>query len=520
MPDPPTLASVAALEGLDLPLDWTPQSQPQLQALLNGADLLLFGGSAGSLKSETLLVDAALELSNPHLRAILFRRSYPELEKTLIRRSRQLYAGRGGRFNEQKRVWTFPSGATVEFAYCEAEEDIFRYQGAEYTFIGFDESTHFTEFPIRYMFSRLRSRDPKLRLRLRLASNPGNVGHNFHKALFHGPACTHCQAMPNSERPGFHCEHGVWPSDGATIGKTKAFIPGTCRDHSLLNRDYADALAALPGAFRKALLEGCWDVYEGQYFDNWRRERMSIPRARIGEQPWWPHWVGADYGFNGSQAAAYLFCKGPASPQFPHGRTYVLDEYTARHQKAAEFAQAMARRFGSAAPQTAQIVGAVDAPRVQCWYLSPDAWSKRGDDHSLAEQMRAASDLPFEPASTDRVGGAMLIYSQLDSGELVIADTCRQLLEAIPSRIHDPDRPDDILKIAGDPLDDCIDAFRYGLYSFLAPPKPSAWDQLEAAISPDPTVAMLQRRRAAARWGSSAGGAAAPASTRYIPRRR
>lgn len=495
-----------AAQGLgDVPRKWTVRSGPQRRALRCHASLLLFGGAAGSLKSETLLVDAGLEYRNSALRAILLRRSYPELEKSLIRRSRELYSSMGGVYHEQRRKWTFPSGATIEFGYCEAEKDIYRYQGAEYSYIAFDESTHFSEFCIRYMLSRLRSVDSALRLRLRLASNPGNVGHNFHKALFQGKTCLHCR------HPGDHPYHpglvGEWPSDAREIRKTITFIPGNITDHSLLNRDYRATLDSLPGAVRRALLEGCWDVFEGQYFDNWRAEDMVIARPLIGEGENWPCWVGADYGFNGSQAAAYLFCKSPACARFPNGQIFVLEEYTARHQKAADFACELARRFARREEGGA-------GRKIQAWYLSPDAWSRRGDDRSLADQMIEASGLPFAPAATDRIGGAMLIYTQLDRGELKIADTCRELQEAIPTRIHDPGRPDDVLKIAGDPLDDCLDALRYGLYTFISPPRVSPLERECERFSPDATVAMVQYRQAQRHWTQHN----APSS--YLPRRR
>ncbi|MGH9413738.1 MAG: terminase large subunit domain-containing protein, partial [Terriglobales bacterium] len=416
------------------------------------------------------------------LRAVLIRRSFPELEKTLIRRSREHYATLGANNNEQKKRWSFPSGATIEFAYCESEKDIYRYQGAEYSFIAFDESTHFAEFPIRYMLSRLRSTAPDLHLRIRLATNPGNVGHAFHKAIFHGETCTHCHIGEHSRHPLTLYHDAVWPSDGRPIGKSTCFIPGRVTDHALLGAGYLASLESLPGAFRKALLDGCWDVYEGQYFDNWMPERMVVKRAIAPIADWWPHWVAADYGFNISQAAAYLFAKSP------EGVTYVVEEYTARHQQAADFARVLKSRW------------LANGRRIVAWYLSPDAWSERGDGHSLADQMQQAASVGFTPASNDRIGGAMLLYSQLDSGKLLITDGCRQLRETIPTRIHDPNRPDDILKISGDPLDDCIDAFRYGVYSFIAPAAvPSAMQLQQQVTSPDPTIAALQRRLAESR---------------------
>ena len=481
-------------------LAWQARSEAQRKALACPAEILLFGGAAGSLKSETMLMDAIQEHDRRGLRAILLRRSYPELEKSLIRRSRELYPLFGGTFNEQKRRWRFPRGGTVEFGYCEAEKDIYRYQGAEYSFIGFDESTHFSEFPIRYMLSRLRSTDPGMRLRMRLATNPGNIGHNTHKHIFHGTVCTHCHIGEHSRQPGALYRDAAWPSDQHPIGKTTCFIPGRLNDHNLLGGDYARSLASLPGAFRKALLDGCWDVYEGQYFDHWNPESMVVPRALIPAEPWWPHWVGIDYGFNVSQAAAYLLCKSPGDSLNPDGRIYVLEEYTARHQTAADFARDLAARFSRG------------ERRILGWYLSPDAGAAAATGHTLADQMQAAGGVGFEPASNDRIGGAMLIYSHLDRGELQIADSCRQLREALPTRIHDAARPDDICKIAGDPLDDCIDALRYAIYSFIGPARPPRLAGAPAAAS-DPTIAMLQRRLAEERWRDSL-------TARYLPRRR
>lgn len=476
---------------------WQPRSTPQRLALSCPAEVLLFGGAAGSLKSETLLMDAAAEKDNPRLSAILFRRTYPELEKSLIRRSRELYAGMGARYNEQKKIWTFPSGATVEFAYCEKEDDIYRYQGAEYSFIGFDESTHFREEPIRYLTSRLRSTEPSLVLRLRLATNPGNVGHIWHRNVFIGPACHHCLArerrtLPGMRVPGRIYSDAVWPSDGRPLGKRTAFVPGSLADHTLLPPSYAETLAGMTAAYREALLAGCWAAHEGQFFDCWDPARMVVGRTEIGEESWWPYWAGVDYGFAGSQAAAYLLTHSPATTEHPKGIIYVLDEYTAKHQKAADFAVELRQRFGPQREREAN-----GGRRIANWYLSPDAWANRGDDHSLADQMVAASDIGFDTAANDRRGGAMLCYSMLDGGEVKIADCCTSLIESIPTRIHDKNHPGDIVKVKDDPLDDCIDAFRYGLYSHARPAKKTAEhtarDKL-IAIS-DPTARAMAARR-------------------------
>ena len=110
------------------------------------ADEVLYGGAAGGGKSFALLMEAivqALEVSGN--RCLLLRRTFPELEKSLIRTSLSVIPEGIGRYNDGKKRWTFTNGSTLEFGYCENEKDVTKYQSAEYGFIGFDELTHFTE---------------------------------------------------------------------------------------------------------------------------------------------------------------------------------------------------------------------------------------------------------------------------------------------------------------------------------------------------------------------------------------
>src|SRR5947209_17503576 len=71
---------------------WTPRTLAQAEALNSTAEILLFGGAAGGLKTETLLMDAALEVLNPNLNAVIFRESFPQLQD-IVRKSKKLYAG-------------------------------------------------------------------------------------------------------------------------------------------------------------------------------------------------------------------------------------------------------------------------------------------------------------------------------------------------------------------------------------------------------------------------------------------
>lgn len=483
----------------------------QAAALSSPADILLYGGAAGGGKSEVLLVDAAQYISNPEHHAILFRETFPELEKSLIMRSREMYSpggvlGINGKYNEQKKLWSFPSGATIEFGHAARDAEIYQYQGAQYSYIGFDEATHFTEFRIRYMISRLRCKDPTIKLKLRLATNPGGEGHNWIMNMFMGSTCIHCMPTEESKVAFKIYNDAKWFSDGEPVGMTSCFIPAKVSDHNIFGEGgvrYVEKLKSLSRNYQKALLEGCWALFEGQYFRCWEMPRMVVPSnclyrendrgetfehyestkgKAITAQYWWPHWVSIDWGFS-HNAAAILYTKAP------NGITYALSEIAVQRKTPVELAlmlESMWYREG------------FGSPAILATYLSPDAWHKRTSESTIASQMGEASTLIYNtliPASDDRIGGAMMIYTQLDTDKLKITSACPLLISTIPSRIHDdPPRSEDIKK-TDDVYDDIGDSFRYGVYSHQqnAEKPRSLRIQEEMASVKDPTQAMIRR---------------------------
>jgi hypothetical protein len=122
------------------PPGWEPKSAAQKAALECQADILLFGGTAGSLKTETILVDAARECKNPNLRGIIFRQQRTQMSD-IVEKTRRLYTAMGATFAcDPFWTWTFPSGATIRLGYISSDDGIFQYLGPRYSFIGFDES--------------------------------------------------------------------------------------------------------------------------------------------------------------------------------------------------------------------------------------------------------------------------------------------------------------------------------------------------------------------------------------------
>src|ERR1700753_2025389 len=289
--------------------NWMPATAAQKAALDSEADILFFGGSAGSLKTETMLMDAVQEYENPHLRAIIFRSSFVEMTD-LIDKTRRLYAPLGGGFvGSPKWTWTFPSGATIRFAYMKTDDDVWKYLGPRYSFIGFDESTLHTEKQVRNILGRLSSTDPSLRLRVRLTSNPGNVGAAWHQSLFLRGHCPvhNAQKAAQSGRLYRDC---VWPSDGAKIPFTISFIPGKLSDHKLLDADYSKRLHMMAGGAAAAMEQGCWCTLEGAYFPFIHRG-MIRPLAEAGVEWWHNHFLSIDYGYGKSSSSVGLYVRGP-----------------------------------------------------------------------------------------------------------------------------------------------------------------------------------------------------------------
>ena len=203
----------------------------------------LYGGAAGGGKTDALLMASLQFVEYPGYAAILFRRTYADLSLpgALMDRSKSWLAGRA-RWNGTEHRWTFPSGATLSFGYLQTDADKFRYGSAEFQFIGFDELTQFDEFPYRFLFSRLRrpSEGPLARvpLRMRSASNPGGIGHDWVKQRFiRNPA------------PG------------------RLFVAARMDDNPHLDREsYLASLAELDPVTRQQLLAGDWDSYAGGRF--------------------------------------------------------------------------------------------------------------------------------------------------------------------------------------------------------------------------------------------------------------
>lgn len=239
----------------------------------------MYGGAAGGGKSDALLMAALQYVDVPGYAALILRRSFADLAlpDAIMDRAKRWLIGRPGvRWDDQRKTFTFPSGATLTFGYLQYANDVYRYQGSAYQFIGFDELTQFEETQYTYLASRLRGpnldEDPVLGavpLRLRSTSNPGGIGHEWVKAAF----------IPQEDP---HTGEIVVPRDES--GDLRVFIPAKLEDNPSLNIEaYERNLALLPPVLRAQLRRGDWGARPpGEMFDRrWFRVETSLAGLRV-----------------------------------------------------------------------------------------------------------------------------------------------------------------------------------------------------------------------------------------------
>lgn len=369
---------------------------------------VLFGGAAGGGKSYGQLIDTLLfALKYPRSKQLILRRSYSELDKSLIRTSQELFPREIYTYNSTSHTGKFKNGSIIDFGYCAYESDVYQYQSAEYDQIRFDELTHFTEAQYLYLISRLRGANdyPK---QVKSSTNPGGIGHGWVKARFIDPA----------------------PAEEAFFGggTSKIFIPSLLSDNSFLEEydpQYKMRLLELPERERRALLCGDWNVFEGQYFSEFSIishvcEPFTIPSH-------WRKFRTIDYGLD------RLACLWIALS--PDGHSYVYRELCESDLPIS----IAAKKILSATPEGEEIYATL-AP--------PDLWFRTQESGKSKHQIFAEAGLHLIKTANDRESGWLAIKEMLlpkseERAALQIFKNCTELIRCLPQLKIDKLKPTD-----------------------------------------------------------------------------
>lgn len=378
---------------------WKPNEKGQSEVLAAPDSIfeILGGGAAGGGKTDLgILLPAVRQFTeHPKFKGLVLRRTFPDLEKEIVPRQQEWYAPMGATYNETKKLWKFPSGAKIQNGHAEREDDVRKYDSAEYNYIDWDESTHFTKFQYLYLsISRCRSSSPDLPAIVRSFTNPGNVGHLFFKERFVDPA-------PRGRKILI---------DKVTKLK-RMYIPFLGSDNpwlSINDPGYLGRLEGLPEAERLAKLFGNWDAYEGQVFSEFRVLRIpgepenalhvidTDPKfnAPYDIPAWWPKFIAIDWGWE----ARTICLWGAVSPS---GRLYLY--------RCMGWTKTLIKDW------TRDIVNVTGQEIIEGVTICHSAGQHRGEPLTIREQVYEAFDAKYEIelAERDRVGGKNLIHEYL-----------------------------------------------------------------------------------------------------------
>jgi hypothetical protein len=414
----------------------------------------LFGGAAGGGKSEALLAGALRDVDKPGYSAIIFRRTYTALalKGAIMDRAAEWLGGTDAKWSDRDRRWTFPSGAVLQFGFCDNEGDLERYKSAEFQYLAIDELTEWPEKWYTFLFSRVRrKRGVDIELRVRGATNPDGIGQEWVRERF---------GIPLNEI----VNEPIWTDCD------RVFIPARAEDNPALDLEsYERSLRNLSTAKYEQLRWGRWirDLGGMVY-------QLDLGRHTVEDAPKCDYFVlGIDYGFTDSTA----FCVFGWREHDPC--VYVLESFKQKGLTPSEAAQKT--RSLETQYRFHRIVGDIG-----------------GLGKGYAEEARRRFHLPIMPAEKNNKRGYIdLLNGDLLAGRLkVVGHRNRDLVAEMSSLPWSEDRskPEEGFE------DHLCDAMLYGWRACQA-----YHEQLPAApLSEDEKQAEYERKLKDARFAEVA----------------
>lgn len=406
-----------------------------------------YGGAAGGGKSYLARAVATFAaLHWPGSTGIIFRRTFPEVRDNHIVTFRSevpdtIDGQRVYKYLAQDKAIEWSNGSRTLFGYLEQDDDVYRYQGAAYDLMIFEEATHYSWFQVSWLTgNRLRSSVPGTVPFALYPTNPGNRGHAWFKRLF----------IDRDFRSDLN-------EDSADYG----FVQAKIEDNSaLLTNDpgYLKKLNQLPEPLRSQLKGGDWQAGTVTALDI-RRDSHLIPSFDIPKH--WQRFNSFDWGFN------HPFSFGHFATD-EDGVTYLVDTVRGRHLKDFEIIERISMAGLDLTHSKYTVAG------LDCWH-EHKAHSQKDSQETTAERFSKA-EIPLTRANVGRVSGLKNLRHYLDSTRtgsprFYILDTPnnRQVFHCLESMVIDPDDVEDVLKIDADDYgiggDDDYDMVRYALAS-------------------------------------------------------
>lgn len=428
---------------------WNVEHTPGIQArfLSSSEDEVIFTGGRGSGKSDCLIVDPLPLCVYKNFRGLVLRNTTKELRE-LISRARDLYPQvyPGVKYHKMESMFTFPSGATIEFGYCDNMDDVDQYKGQQYTWMGVDEISKLPdEKMIDKLKGSLRSVDPNLSTYFRATSNPDGPGRMWIKKRWGiGRVPAEVTMVKKYTTPlGIQYVTRKWfdskPTDNKSLMK--------------YDPDYLGSLYDIDNeVLRKQWLENNWDSCDGLAFNEFNPKVHVVKPFQIDSR--WYRFKAADWGYSSMAACLWMAVS-------PTGQIVVYKEYTTRLQTADKFQEKMNELDGNEHISKQVLDG-------QVWVSHGEMGETPGDT-----MLRLGGRwIPADKSKGSRKAGKLLLHQHLQrdpaTGEpgIVFFDTCTEIINELQTLMLNPDDSEDIdtRKKATVP-DHAYDALRYGLSS-------------------------------------------------------
>ena len=448
-------------------MTWIPHAGAQTEFLSRSEFEVLFGGSAGPGKTDCLVAGLTRDVENPNYRALLVRRTFPQLQE-IIDRCWRLYSKLGAVYRSTEKRWQFPSGAIVDLGHMQHEDDKYNYQGKEYHRAGIDELTQFTETQYTYLMSRLRTTDDRIRPQILSTTNPGGIGHYWVK-----------------ERFVTITDHGHTYVDPKT-GLSRVFVPAKIEDNPTLflsDPAYLARLEALPEVERMRLRHGIWDAFSGQVFTELSQRLHGCDDFEI--PPEWERFCVFDWGF------AKPFSVGWYAIDYDGVLYRYREWYGCKYEVEGNREGADVGLKMQAWEVAKGILDREKGEKIRMRIADPSIWHPRPEGRkqeslgvTIHEDM-VNQGIYFNKADNDRLHGKMQVHKRLkldseveeSTGEIIsempmvrVFNSCKGFWRTMPALREDPKNPEEV---DTDSEDHIYDEFRYMCMARPVTPKKS-----------------------------------------------
>ena len=413
----------------------------------DGPTAIGYGGARGGGKSHWLLAQVGADDCQrvAGLKVLLLRKvAKANLEHFNDLRLR-LFGGLKHEFSGYRGVLRFANGSQIVAGHYQTESDIDQYLGLEYDVVAVEEATMLSWRKFQDISTCCRSSKANWRPRIYSSTNPGGVGHAWYRAKF---------IVPFQERRE----------------KDTRFVSARVGDNRFNNPEYAKVLEGLTGWQKRAWLDGDWDIAAGQFLTTWRREVHVIQEFDDWRAVEW--FASLDYGFT-HYTVCLLGCRDG------DGNLFVVDEHAERLWLPERHAAAIRAMVGrhrvpssrwAVSGRSAGDGRALEVSDLKRIVAGADVFSRQSDGTTVAGQYKALG-VTLKPANMDRVNGWAEVLHRLGDVEggirprMFVHRRCGRLIETLPALQHDPNRPEDVLKVDADEDgvggDDAADALRY-----------------------------------------------------------